>query len=192
MPFKRNTRLNPYQVEDRRGRRIGRGGGGMPIAVGGGGGIGILVLIAMFLINAFAGGGAPTGSSQIQNPGNQPAQGGTGSLAENCQTGEDANERDDCRIVGFVNSVQQYWSDEFARRGNRYTEATTVLFTDYVETGCGNASSEVGPFYCPVDRKIYLDLGFFSELRSRFGARGGGRWRRGTWWLTSTAITSRT
>ncbi|MGQ0521718.1 MAG: KPN_02809 family neutral zinc metallopeptidase, partial [Actinomycetota bacterium] len=90
-------------------------------------------------------------------------------LSANCRTGDDANQRDDCRIVGVVNSVQAYWE----KNEPNYRRATTVFFTGGVSTACGSASSAVGPFYCPADQKIYIDLGFYDDLRSRFGARGG-------------------
>ena len=92
-----------------------------------------------------------------------------GDLAAECQTGVDANQSQDCRVVGVVNSVQEYWRDTV----NGYREAPTTLFTGQVQTGCGYASSAVGPFYCPVDGGVYVDLGFFDVLESRFGARGG-------------------
>jgi uncharacterized protein len=72
-----------------------------------------------------------------------------------------------------VNSIQNYWDDTFTRSGEQYTPARTVLFSGAVQTGCGFASSEVGPFYCPPDQKVYLDLGFFQQLQSQFGAQGG-------------------
>src|SRR4029078_10792911 len=90
-------------------------------------------------------------------------------LAQASQPAADATSRQDCRIVADVNSVQAYWKT--AVRG--YTPAKTVFYTDSVQTGGGYASSQVGPFYCPADKQVYIDLGFFDELQSRFGAEGG-------------------
>jgi predicted metalloprotease len=117
------------------------------------------------------GGGSPGYSSPYQQPqgpaANQP------SLTESCQVGEDANNREDCRVVGFVNSIQAYWTDEIAQRGGDYAPAKTVLFSGATSTGCGTGTSEVGPFYCPDDASVYIDLDFFDELHSRFGAKNG-------------------
>jgi uncharacterized protein len=95
--------------------------------------------------------------------------GGSGKVASECRTGADAQRTQDCRIVGYVNSIQAYWS----RTVRGYTVVPTVFFSGQTETGCGTASSEVGPFYCPPDKNVYIDLGFFEELRTRFGAQGG-------------------
>ncbi len=174
MAFNENAQLDPSQVEDRRsgggfggGYGGGRGYGG-PVAVGGGG-VGALVLIAALLlgVNPFGGSAQPDTAAQ-----QRPEVAGVQST-HSCRTGADANQREDCRIVGFVDSIQKYWSDEFQRRGARYAPARTVLFTEVTQAGCGTASEEQGPFYCPVDKKVYLDLAFFQELQARFGARGG-------------------
>lgn len=127
--------------------------------VGGGGLIGLIFLVVQLLAN----GQSVPGSSAID-----VGQGGS-DLSQNCRTGEDANQHEDCRIVGVINSVQEFWGDTLPD----YEEADTVFFTDFVATGCGNASSHVGPFYCPLDRRVYIDLGFYDELRTRFGALGG-------------------
>ncbi|HWH28908.1 MAG TPA: neutral zinc metallopeptidase, partial [Mycobacteriales bacterium] len=87
--------------------------------------------------------------------------------------GADADRDVDCRVVGTVNSVQEYWEAAFAETGRRYEPSTTELFEGGTSTGCGSATSAVGPFYCPADRGVYFDLGFFDELETRFGARGG-------------------
>jgi len=169
--FNRNRRLDTGQIDDKRGRRLGRGGGVGGAALGGGGGIvGVIILVIVLVatggdIGSLAGGGG--GSTVVD-------EGAPSTIAQDCETGADANERQDCRIVALVNSVQAYWDGEFQSDDTRaYRYAQTQLFTDLTTTGCGTASSQVGPFYCPPDEKIYIDLGFFDELESRFGATGG-------------------
>jgi len=144
---------------------VGPGG----LAVGGGGlGLGALVVILLFTLLSGGNGGlgqlGPLDNTQV-GQGAVPSD-----IRQECTTGESANERDDCRIVGVVNSVQSFWSGVFQRSGKTYKPVNTVFFTDQVQTGCGLASSEVGPFYCPADKLVYIDLGFFDELQSRFGA----------------------
>jgi hypothetical protein len=167
MRFRRRARLDPGQVTDVRGRRT-RGGG---LALGGGG-LGLGAIVVYLLISLLSGGG---GLGQLEPlEGQQVGQGDAPSqVSEECQTGADANERQDCRIVGVVNSVQEFWNGVFERSDEQYPYADTVFFTDQVQTGCGFASSQVGPFYCPADQQVYIDLGFFDELQSRFGAGGG-------------------
>jgi predicted metalloprotease len=164
MAFNEGSKLDPSQVEDRRGR-----GPGTAVAVGGGGlGLVALVVALLFGIDPSSLGTSVPPSSLP--PGNS---GSSTTLEEECRTGADANARADCRAVGFVNSIQSYWTDEFARRGERYTPAKLVLFTGATQASCGYASSAVGPFYCPADQQVYIDLSFFQELSTRFGARGG-------------------
>jgi predicted metalloprotease len=167
MRFRRGAKLDPGQVTDVRGRRMAPGG----LAVGGGG-IGIAAVVIYLLITVLSGGDAlgelaPLDQQQI-GQGNTPSE-----VSQECQSAEDANERQDCRIVGVVNSVQRFWNSVFERSNREYQYANTVFFTDQVQTGCGLASSQVGPFYCPRDQRVYIDLGFFDELQSRFGAGGG-------------------
>ncbi len=165
-------RLDPSQIEDRRSRRKLSA----PIAVGSGG-IGLIAAILILLFTALNGGSGSSGASsqffdELANQTTDGSPSGT-SLAETCLYGADANTREDCRIVGFVNSIQSFWIDEFARRGSSYTPANLVLFTSATQAACGYASAAVGPFYCPRDQQVYLDLSFFEELRTRFGAQGG-------------------
>ena len=161
MTFNPGSQLDPGQISDRRG--MGRGG----VALGGGGAIGIIVLIAYTLL-----GGNPNDLGPLLEPGAVTGP-ESSAIATDCKTGEDANTRDDCRILGFVNSIQKYWTDEFIASGERYQPVDTVLFTGATSTGCGSATSASGPFYCPVDKLVYLDLDFFQELRTRFGANAG-------------------
>ncbi len=167
MRFRRNARLDTGQVTDVRGRRMGGG-----LAVGGGGvGIGVLVVYLLITLLSGSNGGlgqlAPLDDRSVGR-GDTPSE-----VSQECQTGQDANERQDCRIVGVVNSVQRFWDGVFQRSGKQYPYVDTVFFTDQIQTGCGVASSQVGPFYCPPDQRVYIDLGFFDELQSRFGANGG-------------------
>jgi uncharacterized protein len=168
--FRRGVGLDPSQVEDRRGGGFGGlPGGGITV---GGGGLGLVGLILYLVIGALSGGGGLSGV--ITNLDNQTiAQTPPSNIDTQCTTGAQANAREDCRIVGDVNSVQSYWKREFARQGRSYTIAKTVFFTGQTDTGCGAATTDVGPFYCPVDKHVYIDLGFFDELKSRFGAQGG-------------------
>ena len=165
MKFRPGARLDPSQVEDLRGGGGSRlPGGGLAV---GGGGLGLVGLIIYLALTLLSNGGS--GSALGPLDGETVAQQSPGQVIGNCQTGADANAREDCRIVGYVNSIQDYWSHTL--RG--YTIAKTVFFTGSTDTGCGPASTDVGPFYCPVDKKVYIDLGFFDELRTRFGASTG-------------------
>jgi predicted metalloprotease len=158
--FNRRARLDTSQISDRRGR--GRGG-----TVAAGGGVGALVILLVALCT----GGDPSSVIETTNQ-IQAQQGEIDSLETQCQTGADVEENPDCRFVIYDNSIQDYWDDEFARRGATYSPATTNFFTGAVQTGCGGASSQVGPFYCPADQSVYLDLGFFDQLR-QLGGSGG-------------------
>jgi predicted metalloprotease len=156
--FRRDARLDAGQVQDRRGAPGGRG-----LAVGGGAGTLLVVLVLAVLGVDLPGGGADPVSLSTGGDAGQH------DLSAECRTGADANQREDCRIVGVVNSVQAYWGDAV----DGYREAPTRFFTANTNTGCGPATADVGPFYCPADQIVYIDLGFYDDLRSRFGARGG-------------------
>jgi predicted metalloprotease len=158
--FDEDAPLDTSQVSDQRGM------GGLVAA--GGGGLGILGLIIYFVISQLGGGDTSSGLGGFGDIG-QNEQVGSSSLAERCRTGADANRDADCRAVAFINSIQGYWTSQL----DGYRLAETNFFSGGVQTGCGNATSAVGPFYCPADGEVYIDLGFFSELRQRFGATGG-------------------
>ncbi|MDQ0756499.1 neutral zinc metallopeptidase [Arthrobacter sp. B3I4] len=158
MSFNDNVQLDPSQVQSRGG--MGRGtkiGGGI------GGGI-VLLLAALFGINPqmLEGLGGAT-QDQTQSQSTAPA----------CKTGADADARLECRIVGTVNSLNAFWPEYLAQYGRQYPRPKTVLFSGGTSTGCGSATSEVGPFYCPADQTAYFDPGFFQELVDRFGSSGG-------------------
>lgn len=139
-------------VEDRRGVSGGQ------VAVGGGI-IGVIILV----INMFLGGGDGTEIiNQISRPGQQ----------QNTElTAEDLEMRDFVETV--LADTEDVWTKIFEENGLTYEKPKLVLFRDAVQTACGGASSASGPFYCPADRKVYMDLAFFDELQSRFGAKGG-------------------
>ncbi|MCC7053471.1 MAG: zinc metallopeptidase [Gemmatimonadaceae bacterium] len=153
-------------LEDRRGERAG-GGGGFRLGggrVGIGGFLVLLVLSVVFktdLTGALgAGGGAPMPSAEPSGPPRPPAQ-------------TSAEEETLVKFMSFVlDDAQANWEKVFTQGGAEYRRARLVLFRDAVNTGCGAAQSASGPFYCPADEKVYVDLGFYDELRRRFGAPG--------------------
>jgi predicted metalloprotease len=154
MTFRKNARLNPGQVRDLRGSGVALGGG-----LGG-----VILLVAVLLL-----GGDPSQIPSDLLNGTTVGTAQENDLSDECQTGEDANRRKDCRIVGYVNSVQDYWQGAV----DGYELAPTTFFTGGVNTACGSASSDVGPFYCPNDRTVYIDLSFFDQLESQLGAEDG-------------------
>ncbi|WP_328889693.1 KPN_02809 family neutral zinc metallopeptidase [Streptomyces sp. NBC_00316] len=164
MQFDDDADLDTSEVQDVRGSRIPGGR-----ATVGGGIVGIIALI----LGLFFGVGPDQLGLSSGDSGTTATESSAAQVEQSCRTGQDANTRDDCRTVAVVNSVQDFWRQEFARREAKYGNARTVLFTDRVGTACGAATSAVGPFYCPGDRQVYLDLGFFDELRTKFGASGG-------------------
>lgn len=139
-------------IEDRRGSG---GGGGRGLAFGGGlGAMAIALLAYLFGFNP---------SDVMSDGSSQPTQ-----------TTQVAGQNDEQKqfvatVLGYTEDV---WNEQFRQMGSQYIEPKLVLFTDFVQSGCGNASRQVGPFYCPLDQKVYLDLSFFNELENRFGANG--------------------
>ena len=162
MTFNPNAQLDPGQITDRRGMG-GRGG----LAIGGGG-----ASASSCSRLHFSSAATRTTSAALLEPG-AVTDPGARRWRPTARPAQDANARDDCRILGYVNSIQAYWTTEFATSGERYEPVDTVLFSGRDPSGCGTASAATGPFYCPRDQLVYLDLDFFNELRTRFGAQGG-------------------
>jgi predicted metalloprotease len=156
-------------MEDRRGQSSPLGGGGIPIPIGaGGGGIGLIIIVVLALLfggNIFGGGsGGPLNPGGIDETVPQANPGSQASGTAKDQPFEFAK---------FVSQdAQDMWTRIFQQSGKTYARAPVVTFTSGTVSGCGPASSSTGPFYCPADHKVYLDLSFFRELSQRFGAPG--------------------
>jgi predicted metalloprotease len=160
--FNEGAQLDTGQVQ-----RGGGLGGGFGKIGGGIGGILLLLVGAYFGVD-LSGITAGDPGSSVTTPGGQS------DLAAQCRTGADANTKVECRVVGTVNSVQDFWTDALpAQAGTRYQLAPTVVYDGSTQSACGTASNAVGPFYCPTDAKVYIDPSFFSELTTRFGADDG-------------------
>ncbi|WP_034804788.1 KPN_02809 family neutral zinc metallopeptidase [Intrasporangium oryzae] len=185
MSFNENAQLDTSQVESGGSGGFGGGGGGgggFPggIQVGGGiGGLIVLILVMIFGGSRLLGGGDSGSttngvpSQQLQT--DQVAAAGQvqDSAFSQCKTGADANRDDVCLIVATVNSVQDYWTKTLPKYNLNYEPVKTVIYQGQTPSGCGTANAQVGPFYCPLDKKVYVDASFFQELQSRFGADGG-------------------
>jgi predicted metalloprotease len=181
MRFNPKADISGGRVRDAGG---GGGGGGGPMRIplpGGtkaGGGIGGLIIIILFVVLTQCVGGGGGGGTGIDPTG----QGGTPAGIEqdseryaNCRTGADANEDADCARKAVLLSLEQYWGATLPEQaGAELAPAQTITFSGGVNTGCGQASSQVGPFYCPADQQIYLDTTFFADvLEGQLGGQGG-------------------
>ena len=153
-------------------RDLGSGGGGggipllglLPLFLGRGmgcGGIGLLVIVGLAYL-MFSGGGAMLGGGGTTPVGRAPQGQGTGVCNTEARLFS-------CRVL---TSTEQTWAQIFAEQGARYQPATLNFYQGGAQSGCGAASSAMGPFYCPGDRGVYLDTSFFDELQNRFGAKG--------------------
>ena len=158
--------IDTSQVELGGGGR--RGGRGMAV---GGGGVGLVGLVIYLLVNALGGGGGglpiDTGfnnvpAAQANDPRTKPLSCPAGSAKSDVR----------CQVTAVVNDVQAVWDKEFTEAGREYEPTKLQFFTGGTSTACGNATSATGPFYCPGDRKVYIDVSFFNELSDRFGAPG--------------------
>ena len=142
--------------------------GGRGMAVGGGG-VGVVGLIIYLLVNVLGGGKA--GSGFNTGLGSAPTGAAVQAQPLSCPAGS-AKTDIRCKMTGIVNDVQRVWAAKFAAAGKTYTPTKIHFFTGSVDTGCGGATSQTGPFYCPADRLVYLDTDFLTELKTRFGAPG--------------------
>ena len=184
MRFNPKARLDRSQVQVRRGGSGGGRGGGFPIPMGTGGKVGggiggIILLIIIVVLGGGLGGLGGDGGSGMGDALTPRSESGAVSTSEltECRTGEDANENPDCARLAMVNSIQSFWQEALPQQSDRdYVMADTVMFSGSVSTGCGQASSATGPFYCPArdDMQVYLDVTFFDEmLVGPLGAGGG-------------------
>ncbi|RAI81477.1 metalloprotease [Macrococcoides goetzii] len=184
-------RQGSSNVEDARGSGGGFSGGGSPMVIGGGG-MGCLGVIAMIIFMLMGGnpgdlggvlGGDPSQQEQTQD--NGATSGGSGSQDNPFETGnvkkeaeqvdtkteQSLDERGQFASV-VLKDTEDVWHELFKKYDRTYTEPKLVLYTDGVRSGCGNASAQMGPFYCPTDQKVYIDLSFMDELDKKFNAPG--------------------
>jgi predicted metalloprotease len=170
MRYREGGRLDTSSVQDRRGRGGGLGGG-RGLAVGGGG-IGLVGIVVVVLLQVLGGGSGADVGSALGGLGNlgQGEQADNAQLEQACNDSGDANDSVDCAVVADIDSIQDYWAGQL---GSDYRQADTVFFSGSVQTQCGGATSGSGPFYCPADELVYIDLTFFDDLQTRFGAEGG-------------------
>ena len=163
MSFNEGSNLDTSQVS---------GGGRGGVVIGGGIGGVVVLLVCLFLgidPSTLSGSGNPYDPSQVAPGGSK-----SGQDFSHCKTGADANRYDDCRIIGTVNSVQDYWKDALpADVGRQYRAATTVIYSGATQSACGTASNQTGPFYCPSDERVYIDASFFEILSRDYGSDGG-------------------
>src|SRR4051812_15653621 len=182
MSFNDSAQLDTSQVQSG-GSGGGGGGGGFPGGIQVGGGIGGLILLVLMLIfggGKILGGGGDSGTGAGGLPSQQLESGQVAAAGQvdqgefsQCKTGADANKNDVCLIIATVNSVQDYWGKTLPKYQMNYEPVKTVIYQGQTPSGCGTANSQVGPFYCPLDAKVYVDASFFQELQSKFGADGG-------------------
>ena len=166
MELNENADIDTSQVEDRRGSGGGGGGlGGLPIPIGGGGIVGVIIFLIVAVVGGYFGLNSGGGSGE--------STGDNKNLQQTCSNKGEAIKQLDCRNTLFVNSIQAFWKEAEPKYfGKEYEPATTVFFSDRVSTGCGAADSGVGPFYCPSDNKVYIDLTFYQLLAKELGAPG--------------------
>lgn len=160
MQYNPNSRLDPSQMGSGRSRTGGSRTG--TVAIGGGAGLVILLLAVLLGLD-------PTAflSAMDTSTGSGTATSGQADTSyAACQSGADIEQNRECRYVAYANSIQAYWAQVLPG----YVESQTVTFTDQISTGCGVATSAVGPFYCSADSTVYLDTSFFGDMLATLGA----------------------
>jgi predicted metalloprotease len=174
MKFGSGDSADSSTVEDRRGfpgGRIGMAGGGLGI-------VGFLIVMLVRALGGSVDDGSGAGTGPAPEPGSTPpspsaqTQTTSASLGGSCEGVTSATDQGKF-ITCVETNVQTFWRTELSRSHQAYDVAKLVLFTGRTQSGCGAARATTGPFYCPTDGKVYLDLGFFDQLRTRLGARGG-------------------
>ena len=166
MELNENARIDTSQIDDRRGSGGGGGGGLGGLPIGGGGIAGTIVTLLLAVVGGYF------GINQLGGDGGGAPAGDNTSLTQECSQA-DALQQLECRNTLYVNSIQDYWVDAMPRSfGDPYQPAKTVFFSQAVRTACGNADSGVGPFYCPGDDQVYIDLTFYRQLAEQLGAPG--------------------
>ncbi len=158
MSFNDNIRLDPT--------RVGTSGAGRKVAgVGGGSLLGLLLVLGFSYFTGI------DLTSLLSSPSASSPSSSTVDVST-CRTGADANARVECRMVATAQSLDQVWKTQLTQQGTKiaYELPDFQIFTNSVSTACGNATSAVGPFYCPGDSTVYLDLGFFDDMVTKYGA----------------------
>ena len=158
MSFNDNIRLDPT--------RVGTSGAGRKVAgVGGGSLLGLLLVLGFSYFTGI------DLTSLLSSPSASSPSSSTVDVST-CRTGADANARVECRMVATAQSLDQVWKTQLTQQGTNlaYELPDFQIFTNSVSTACGNATSAVGPFYCPGDSTVYLDLGFFDDMVTKYGA----------------------
>jgi predicted metalloprotease len=164
MSLNENAAIDTSQVSDVGSSGGGGGFGGVALPTGGGGWIGLVVLLLLVV-------GGVVGGNTLLGDGDTGA--GTGTALDCSKNNPDRFENVKCRDAAYVNSIQAYWQRALPQTlGTSYQVAKTIFFSNAVNTACGAADSGVGPFYCPGDDQVYIDVSFWDELANRFGAGG--------------------